>query len=194
MTLLLDVHTFLWFCQGDPALSTPATLLIQDPSNRKLLSIASCWEIAIKTGLGKLTLGESSATYISNALRRTGFELLPISLSHATTTETLPLHHRDPFDRLLVAQAIVEDVAIVSIDSVFDLYGITRYWRLAKLDRPRKPMRAANIVTHAINPWSALGEAIKPIDDPRHNTFDWESWHECDVFRAEIEREISRRR
>ena len=72
MTLLLDVHTFLWFCQGDPALSAPATVLVQDPSNRKLLSIASCWEIANKAGLGKLALGEPSATYVSNALGANG--------------------------------------------------------------------------------------------------------------------------
>ena len=84
MTLLLDTHTFLWFCQDDPALSAPAKGLIEDPANRKLMSVASAWEIAIKAGLGKLSLGEPSKTYIPNALARTGFELLPISLAHAT--------------------------------------------------------------------------------------------------------------
>src|SRR6516164_5348893 len=104
MTLLLDTHTFLWFCQDDPLLSKAAKTLIEDPSNRKLVSIASCWEIAIKAGLGKLKLGEPSGTYIPNALARTGFDILAISLEHATGDESLPPHHKDPFDRLLVSQ------------------------------------------------------------------------------------------
>src|SRR5438128_7507851 len=116
MTLLLDTHAFLWFCQDDPLLSATAKAAIEDPGNRKLLSIASCWEIAIKAGLGKLTLGEPSETYIPNALSRTGFELLPISLTHATAVEVLPMHHRDPFDRLLIAQAQTEAIPIVSAD------------------------------------------------------------------------------
>ena len=82
MTLLLDTHAFLWFCQDDPLLSTTAKALIEDASNRKLLSVASCWEIAIKAGLRKLKLGEPSAAYIPAALSRTGIELLPISLAH----------------------------------------------------------------------------------------------------------------
>lgn len=128
MTLLLDTHTFLWFCQDDPLLSSTSKTLIEDPANRKLVSVASCWEIAIKAGLGKLILGEPSETYISAALSRTGFEFLPISLVHATRVETLPLHHRDPFDRLLIAQAMIEAMPIVSVDMAFDLYGIRRLW------------------------------------------------------------------
>ena len=122
MTLLLDTHAFLWFCQDDLSLSAKAKALIEDPGNRKLVSLASCWEIAIKAGLGKLNLGEPSETYIPNAIARTGFELLPISLAHATAVETLPLHHRDPFDRLLIAQAVSENMRIVSSDSRFPLY------------------------------------------------------------------------
>ena len=128
MTLLLDTHTFLWFCQDDPSLSAPAKTLIEDPANRKLVSLASCWEIAIKAGLEKLTLGEPSQTYIPNALNRTKFDLLPISLEQATSVELLPFHHRDPFDRLLVAQAIIEAMPIVSGDKAFDPYGVTRLW------------------------------------------------------------------
>ena len=128
MNLLLDTHAFLWFCQSDSGLSVPAKALIENPANRKLLSIASCWEIAIKSGLGKLKLGESSATYIPAALARTGFELFPIAVAHATGVEALPLHHRDPFDRLLVAQAIAEGIPIVSSDSLLDPYGVTRLW------------------------------------------------------------------
>jgi PIN domain nuclease of toxin-antitoxin system len=128
MTLLLDTHAFLWFCQDDPLLSAAAKALIEDPANRKLVSVASCWEIAIKAGLGKLTLGEPSRTYIPAALSRTGFDLLPIALTHATAVESLPLHHRDPFDRLLVAQAMTEAVPIVSADAALDPYGIRRLW------------------------------------------------------------------
>jgi PIN domain nuclease of toxin-antitoxin system len=124
MTLLLDTHAFLWFCQGDPGLSATAKTLIEDPTNRKLLSMASCWEIAIKAGLGKLKLGEPSGTYLPTALSRTGFELLPISLAHATSVESLPFHHRDPFDRLLIAQARVEAMPIVSADGVIDAYSV----------------------------------------------------------------------
>jgi PIN domain nuclease of toxin-antitoxin system len=111
VTLLLDSHSFLWFCQDDPALSAAAKVTIENPANRKLVSVASCWEIAIKAGLGKLSLGEPSATYIPNALARTGFELLEITLAHATAVETLPMHHKDPFDRLLIAQAKIEGLS-----------------------------------------------------------------------------------
>ena len=128
MTLLLDTHTFLWFCQDDPLLSATAKALIEDPGNRKLLSVASCWEIAIKAGLGRLKLGELSATYIPTALSRTGFEHLPTSVVHATGVETLPPHHRDPFDRLLIVQTTAEGIPIVSADSQLDAYGVNRLW------------------------------------------------------------------
>jgi PIN domain nuclease of toxin-antitoxin system len=124
----LDTHSFLWFAQGDAALSLFAKSLIEEPTNRKLISIASCWEIAIKAGLGKLRLGETSEEYIKNVLDRTKFELLPISLDHATKVETLPLHHRDPFDRLLVAQSLSDQMPILSADPIFAQYGVQRLW------------------------------------------------------------------
>ncbi len=92
------------------------------------MSVASCREIAIKAGLKKLTLGEPSQTYIPAALAKTGIELLPISVTHATAVESLPLHHRDPFDRLLIAQATLESIPIVSIDPHFDSYSVARLW------------------------------------------------------------------
>ena len=128
MTLLLDTHAFLWFCQDDNALSARAKSLLLDPSHRKLLSVASCWEIAIKAGLKKLTLGEPSRTYLSAGLARTGFEILSITVEHATAVETLPMNHKDPFDRLLIAQAMVENLPIVSGDVAFDDYSVTRLW------------------------------------------------------------------
>jgi PIN domain nuclease of toxin-antitoxin system len=128
MTLLLDTHAFLWFCQDAPALSPTAKALIEDPSHRKLVSVASCWEIAIKAGLKKLNLGEPSSVYIPAALARTGFELLPISVEHVTRVESMPLHHKDPFDRLLAAQAAASGVSIVSADPQFDSYSVNRLW------------------------------------------------------------------
>lgn len=127
-SLLLDTHTMFWFFWNDRDLSSDARLLIEDPANRKLVSIASCWEIAIKAGLGRLDLGEPSSTFLPREITRNNFQLLPISLAHATMVEGLPLHHRDPFDRLLVAQAKVEGIPVVSIDAIFDQYGVNRLW------------------------------------------------------------------
>ncbi|HEY4002320.1 MAG TPA: type II toxin-antitoxin system VapC family toxin [Candidatus Xenobia bacterium] len=128
MTLLLDTHAFLWFVWDDPQLSATAKALIEDPTNRKLLSVASCWEIAIKTGNGKLTLDAPAAVFIPRELANNGFDLLAITLAHATAVETLPQHHKDPFDRLLIVQTQIEGVSIVSVDVAFDPYGVARLW------------------------------------------------------------------
>ncbi|SFI55857.1 type II toxin-antitoxin system VapC family toxin [Planctomicrobium piriforme] len=128
MKLLLDTHAFLWYCQDSSALSKSAKALIEDSSNQKALSVVSCWEIAIKAGIGKLILGEPSCTYLSNALTKTGIELLPMTLQHATAVEQLALHHRDPFDRLLVAQAMTEGLPIVTVDAHFSAYGVRCLW------------------------------------------------------------------
>ncbi|MBI4471593.1 MAG: type II toxin-antitoxin system VapC family toxin [Acidobacteria bacterium] len=126
--LLLDTQAMLWFFWDDPNLSSTAKTEIENPNNRKLVSIASCWEAAIKAGLKKLELGAPCAMFLNKEISRNNFELLHISFDHATMVETLPSHHRDPFDRLLVAQALVEGLPIVSSDSVFDEYGIKRLW------------------------------------------------------------------
>jgi PIN domain nuclease of toxin-antitoxin system len=126
--LLLDTHTLLWFLRDDPSLSTVAKALIQDPANRKFVSVASCWEIAIKAGRKRLALTESSYDLLRRELPRNGFDVLSIELRHATFVETLPDHHRDPFDRLLVAQSLVEGIPLVSVDVRFDSYGVTRLW------------------------------------------------------------------
>ena len=129
MNLLLDTHAFLWFLNDDALLSPEVRTLIESPLNRKFVSIASCWEIAIKVGLKKLELGESATTFLPRELSANRFDTLDISLSHATFVETLPQHHRDPFDRLLIAQALFEMIPIVSADMQFDTYGVTRYWK-----------------------------------------------------------------
>jgi PIN domain nuclease of toxin-antitoxin system len=126
--LLLDTHAMLWFFWDDSQLSQDARSLIENADNRKLVSIASCWEVAIKVGLGKLNLGEPSRSFLPREIARNNFELLPISLEHATTVEGLVAHHRDPFDRLLIAQAMVEGLSLVSVDVVFDQYGVSRLW------------------------------------------------------------------
>jgi PIN domain nuclease of toxin-antitoxin system len=128
VTLLLDPHAFLWFVWDDPQLSVAAKAAIEGPANRKRVSVASGWEIAIKVGIGKLTLDAPAAVFIPRELAQNGFELLEITLAHATAVETLVQHHKDPFDRLLIAQAQIEGIPIVSVDVSFDPYGVTRIW------------------------------------------------------------------
>lgn len=128
MTLLFDTHVLLWFLRDDPQLSATAKAAIEDGGNRKLVSVASCWEIAIKAGLGKLKLGEAAGALLDREIRRNLFELLAITLTPATLVETLPAHHKDPFDRLLIAQSLTEQVQLLSADAQFDVYGVARVW------------------------------------------------------------------
>jgi len=128
MKLLLDTHAFLWFIMGSSNLSETARALIEDPANENLLSVASLWEMAIKVSLGKLTLASSFDDLIPRQLGLNGIELLNIKVDHTSVVATLPFHHRDPFDRLLIAQAIVEKMPMVSIDAAFDAYPIQRLW------------------------------------------------------------------
>ncbi|MBY0327997.1 type II toxin-antitoxin system VapC family toxin [bacterium] len=129
MNLLLDTHSLLWFLNEDPHLVPNAKALIEDSLNRKFVSMATCWEIAIKVGLKKLDLGEPVSTFLPRELLVNKFGLLHIELVHALHVENLPRHHRDPFDRLLVAQSIIEKIAIVSSDEKFDSYGVVRLWK-----------------------------------------------------------------
>ena len=128
MRLLLDTHAFLWFIAGDQRLSAKARSLIEDYDNSILLSIASVWELAIKASLGRLELAEPIGTLVPAQLSANFVELLQISLPHALRVTGLPFHHRDPFDRLLVAQALEDQLPIVSIDQTFDSYGVERIW------------------------------------------------------------------
>lgn len=128
MKLLLDTHALLWFYLDDPKLSDAARSLILDPANVKLVSPASYWEIAIKVSLGKYVLTKPFAEAMYDAIDRNGFGVLPIEPIHTATLATLPFHHRDPFDRLIVAQALTESIAIVGADAEFDAYGVTRCW------------------------------------------------------------------
>lgn len=128
MYLLLDTHALLWWVEDDPQLSLVARRLIADEQNDCLVSLATAWEMAIKAGLKKLELAVPVQRYFQQHLPANDFRLLPLELDHVTRVETLPLHHRDPFDRLLIAQALCEGLTLVSGDSVFDHYGIKRFW------------------------------------------------------------------
>ena len=128
MRLLLDTNAFLWFFIGDASLSPPARALIEDESNDKFFSIASLWEIAIKTSVGKLTLSAPFDEIFPAQLSNNGIDLLPIAPTHVSAITTLAFHHRDPFDRLLIAQAKIDQTGIVSADRAFDDYSVTRLW------------------------------------------------------------------
>jgi PIN domain nuclease of toxin-antitoxin system len=125
---LLDTHTFLWAVLDDPRLSDKVRALMLNADNELLVSPASYWEIAIKISLGKYTLDDDFEAFMERQTVYSEFTLLPISLKHAAVVASLPFHHRDPFDRLLVAQAISEGIPIVSIDRALDLYPLTRIW------------------------------------------------------------------
>lgn len=128
MRILLDTHTFLWFIAGSEQISQVARNLIEDPNNEAFLSIASLWEIAIKVGLGKLTLGARFEQLIPQQLQDNDIKILAIELPHLNRLMTLPMHHRDPFDRLIIAQTAEEGLALVGTDTIFDRYQIIRLW------------------------------------------------------------------
>lgn len=126
--LLLDTHTLLWFIADDSNLSAVARTAIEDASNDVFVSVASAWEIAIKVGIGKLSINAPSVeAFFSEQMEANQFGYLPISPAHVFRAGELPLHHRDPFDRLLIAQAIVEGMTFVTRED-FRAYGATTAW------------------------------------------------------------------
>ncbi len=128
MRLLLDTHALLWFHLGDARLSVPARAAIDDLGNQKLVSPASFWELAIKISAGKYALNVPYEDFIRMAVFDNDFEILPVEPRHTAAIIALPFHHKDPFDRLLIAQAMVEGASIVSVDSKFDPYPVARLW------------------------------------------------------------------
>jgi PIN domain nuclease of toxin-antitoxin system len=122
--LLVDTHVVLWWLTDDPALSPAASDALADPVNEPLVSTASLWEIAIKRSLGKLTAPDDLPDRISDE----GFSWLPVAAAHAWQVRDLPAHHRDPFDRLLVAQALTERLPIITADARFEDYGVQVRW------------------------------------------------------------------
>src|ERR1700683_557012 len=128
MRLLLDTHAFLWFLLNDSRLSGRAKDLIVDPENDIEISPASYWEIAIKIALRKYSLPEPFELFMEREIAANDFRILAIDPRHTAPLTSMPFHHRDPFDRLLIAQAMVELIPIVGSDSAFDAYCVTRLW------------------------------------------------------------------
>jgi len=128
MRVLLDTHAFLWFIIGSSELSIRAREVIEDRTIEKFLSIASLWEMAIKASLGKMILSEPFHILIPRQITDSGFSILNLDIAHVLTVATLPFHHRDPFDRILVAQATQERMSVVSSDAHLDSYGVERIW------------------------------------------------------------------
>lgn len=128
MRLLLDTHAFLWWLAGNEQLTPSARHAIGDGANEKLISAASAWEIATKHRLGKLPDAGELANDIAAGISGEGFEELPISVEDAVRAGALPGPHRDPFDRLLIAQALSHNLVLVSIEAPFDWYGVRRLW------------------------------------------------------------------
>jgi PIN domain nuclease of toxin-antitoxin system len=128
LDLLLDTHAFLWWIAGDAALSQPSIAAIGDDGNRIFVSAASAWEIATKFRIGKLPNAAAVATNLTGVIDAQGFEPLPITLAHAQAAGALPGPHKDPFDRMLIAQAMLDRLVLVSNEQRFDLYGVPRLW------------------------------------------------------------------
>lgn len=120
MILLLDSHAFLWWAENPLLVAEPASSAIADPRNDVRVSLASIWELAIKEGLGKLVLPPDMPT----VLERAGIDLFAIALNHVMAAGRLPRHHGDPFDRMLVAQARIEGMTVVTRDPIFATYGV----------------------------------------------------------------------
>ena len=125
---LLDTHVLLWAAGNPKQLSNKCRFILERRKEDRFFSMASVWEIAIKSGLGKLTLPTSCEEFITTCQSDLGFSVLSLELRHVCATERIELHHRDPFDRIIIAQALNEGLAILSQDSSFDSYGIQRIW------------------------------------------------------------------
>lgn len=128
MRILLDSHAFLWFILGDQRLSDRARVAIAAADTDVLISPATLWEMAIKVRLGRYTLPGPFGPFMDTQLTSNRIRLLPIEVRHTAILASMPFHHRDPFDRLIVAQALAESIGLVSVDAMLDAYGVSRLW------------------------------------------------------------------
>ncbi len=128
MKLLLDTHTLLWWRDNPAELSATALAALRDPNNTFLISLVTLWELQIKIGLNKLSIGVSLPEMVRQEVEVNGMELLPITTDHIYALSSLPHHHRDPFDRLLIAQAQVEGATLVTKDHLIALYSVATIW------------------------------------------------------------------
>jgi PIN domain nuclease of toxin-antitoxin system len=125
---LIDTHALIWFCEGNPSLSAAARAAMEDEANERFISHAAPWEMAIKLSLGKLHLQTDYDVIFPGVLNANGFQLLPASLDHYRGLISLPRHHGDPFDRLMISQAQVEGLTIITCDPHFPAYGVPLLW------------------------------------------------------------------
>src|SRR4051812_29236076 len=150
MRLLLDAHAFLWFVGGNSQFSPRARQVIEDRDNESVISMASVWEMAIKVGLGKLQPHVPFAVLVSQQLQQNRIALPDITVGHTLQVAQLPYHHRDPFDRMLIAQAMAEGLPIISADGLFDAYPVPRIWQ--RRTSPRRAACHTHYVAHAHRP------------------------------------------
>ena len=128
MRLLLDTHTLFWSVDDPSKVSAQAMAAMVDPTNDRLLSAATIWELAIKVGQGKITLSMPYRLWMETAIADLKLTILPVTVAYAERQAGLPPHHKNPFDRLIIAQALVDGISVVSVDVAFDPYGVTRIW------------------------------------------------------------------
>ncbi|MDO9534823.1 MAG: type II toxin-antitoxin system VapC family toxin [Bacillota bacterium] len=128
MKALLDTHTFLWWITDDPQLSSKARQIISDTENTIYLSAASGWEMAIKARLGKIKLPENLSEFLFEQMSANAIRELPVKMNHALHVYTLPIHHRDPFDRLLISQSQLEILPLITMDRLFSKYKVSVLW------------------------------------------------------------------
>jgi PIN domain nuclease of toxin-antitoxin system len=128
MKLLLDTHTFIWWDSDPRKLSKTALSSCQNPDNTLILSVVSIWEMQIKLQLGKLQLNQPLPEIIDSQRQENNLQFLPVTIDHVLALDSLPFHHKDPFDRLLISQAIVENATLVSVDSRFTNYPVAVIW------------------------------------------------------------------
>ena len=128
MRFLLDTHTFLWWVADDPQLSLSAKTIISNPDNEIYFSVVSAWEIIIKVGTGKFSLSEPPEIYIPSRITSNQFETLTVQMPHILRINGLPNFHKDPFDRLLIAQSLVEDLSLITVDEAIAQYPVKTIW------------------------------------------------------------------
>ena len=126
--ILIDTHTFLWFIEDHPKLSSAAKHILENEAQITYLSIASLWEIAVKICARKLKLPREFGLYIPDQLNRNAITVLDLTVTHTAMLTTLPLHHSEPFDRTIASQALVEELPLLSADKAMDAYGLQRIW------------------------------------------------------------------
>ena len=124
MRLLLDTHVFIWWADQQESLSATVLSVLKDEANELLLSVVSVWEMQIKVQLGKLKLSMPLRELVESQVETNELKVLPVELAHVLVLDTLPFHHKDPFDRLLIAQSLQEDVTLVSADPEFSAYSV----------------------------------------------------------------------